>query len=179
MREYLDGGETYSEIAKRYGLSLTSVSLHGKDGGWARIRREKRKACASAADGVSQGEGAAEADNRTVGGSGTDGGGAAETPGDNTGNAGGVPKADEERIRGVAEMLLDKISDGITTGDIPVSGANVRQLTATVKDIMEILGVMTPAAADEHRAKLEKMRHDDGCDRVVSVVFGEAEEFCE
>lgn len=85
----------------------------------------------------------------------------------------------EEMIRLIAEKMLEKISDGIASGEISVSGANIRQLTATVKDIMDILGVMTPAEAEEHCARVERMKREIECDRTVSVVFGDADEFCE
>ncbi len=86
--------------------------------------------------------------------------------------------ADEKRIRGVAKMLLENISSGISCGGIEMTAQNIKQLTATVKDLMDILGVMTPAELEEHNAKMDKLRRDSEGDREVSVIFGEADEWC-
>ena len=86
-----------------------------------------------------------------------------------------IKRDDSDRIRSAAGIILDKISLAVESGEISVSDANLKQLTGAVRDIMDILGVMTPADAEEHAAKLEKLRGVG--DGVVSVVLGEAEEW--
>ncbi len=168
-REYVGGSESYRQIAGRYGMSRYSVAERGKSGEWPRLRREKKAAEAgkTGADDIS---GTAEAEKASA--AGNEGEEAA-------GLYAAAGEKNEERIRLIAEKLLEKISDGIASGEISVSGANIRQLTATVKDIMDILGVMTSAEAEEHCARIEKMKRETECDRTVSVVFGDAFEFSE
>ena len=87
-----------------------------------------------------------------------------------------IPDAD--RVRDAAVSLLTKISDGISNGDISVSGTNMKQLTGAVRDIMDILGVLTPAEEAERAAKLDRLRGETS-EATVSVILGDAEEWSE
>ena len=83
-----------------------------------------------------------------------------------------------ERVNGiqtVADMLLQKISEGVADGTLVVDSQSIRQITASLKDLREIKGYKSELDMQEQMARIEKLRKDveeDGPDKEIKVTIG-------
>ena len=89
-----------------------------------------------------------------------------------------VASQEAERVNGiqtVADMLLQKISEGVADGTLVVDSQSIRQITASLKDLREIKGYKTELDMQEQMARIEKLRKDveeDGPDKEIKVTIG-------
>ena len=89
-----------------------------------------------------------------------------------------VASQEAKRVSGietVADMLLQKISEGVADGTLVVDSQSIRQITASLKDLREIKGYKTELDMQEQMARIEKLRKDvegDGADKEIKVTIG-------
>ena len=78
-------------------------------------------------------------------------------------------------IQTVADMLLEKIKDGVANGTLIVDSQSIRQITASIKDLRDIKGYKSELDMQEQMARIEKLRKDveeDGADKEIKVTIG-------
>lgn len=78
-------------------------------------------------------------------------------------------------IQTVADMLLEKIKDGVANGTLIVDSQSIRQITASIKDLRDIKGYKSELDMQEQMARIEKLRkdvEDDGADKEIKVTIG-------
>ena len=78
-------------------------------------------------------------------------------------------------IQTVADMLLEKIKEGVANGTLIVDSQSIRQITASIKDLRDIKGYKSELDMQEQMARIEKLRKDveeDGADKEIKVTIG-------
>lgn len=78
-------------------------------------------------------------------------------------------------IQTVADMLLDKIKEGVADGTLVVDSQSIRQIVASIKDLRDIKGYKSDLDMQEQMARIEKLRKDvegDGADKEIKVTIG-------
>ena len=78
-------------------------------------------------------------------------------------------------IQTVADMLLEKIKEGVADGTLIVDSQSIRQITASIKDLRDIKGYKSELDMQEQMARIEKLRKDveeDGADKEIKVTIG-------
>ena len=78
-------------------------------------------------------------------------------------------------IQTVADMLLEKIKEGVANGTLIVDSQSIRQITASIKDLRDIKGYKSELDMEEQMARIEKLRKDvegDGADKEIKVTIG-------
>ena len=78
-------------------------------------------------------------------------------------------------IQTVADMLLEKIKEGVADGTLIVDSQSIRQITASIKDLRDIKGYKSELDMEEQMARIEKLRKDvegDGADKEIKVTIG-------
>lgn len=63
-------------------------------------------------------------------------------------------------IQTVADMLLEKIKEGVADGSLIIDSQSIRQITASIKDLREIKGYKSDLDMQEQLARIEKLRKD-------------------
>ena len=63
-------------------------------------------------------------------------------------------------IQTVADMLLEKIKEGVADGSLIIDSQSIRQITASIKDLREIKGCKSELDMQEQLARIEKLRKD-------------------
>lgn len=63
-------------------------------------------------------------------------------------------------IQTVADMLLEKIKDGVADGSLIIDSQSIRQITASIKDLREIKGYKSELDMQEQLARIEKLRKE-------------------
>ena len=63
-------------------------------------------------------------------------------------------------IQTVADMLLEKIKEGVSDGSLIIDSQSIRQITASIKDLREIKGYKSELDMQEQLARIEKLRKD-------------------
>ena len=63
-------------------------------------------------------------------------------------------------IQTVADMLLEKIKEGVEDGSLVTDSQSIRQITASIKDLREIKGYKSEIDMQEQLARIEKLRKD-------------------
>lgn len=63
-------------------------------------------------------------------------------------------------IQTVADMLLEKIKEGVADGSLIIDSQSIRQITASIKDLREIKGYKSELDMQEQLARIEKLRKD-------------------
>lgn len=92
-----------------------------------------------------------------------------------------VASQEADRVCGIqaaADLLLQRITEGIKDGTLITDTQSIRHLTASIKDIREIKGMKSELDAQEQLARIEKLRKeaqsDDG-DKEIRVVIDSAD----
>lgn len=63
-------------------------------------------------------------------------------------------------IQTVADMLLEKIKEGVADGSLIIDSQSIRQITASIKDLREIKGYKSELDMQEQLARIDKLRKD-------------------
>ena len=63
-------------------------------------------------------------------------------------------------IQTVADMLLEKIKEGVADGSLIIDSQSIRQITASIKDLREIKGYKSDLDMQEQLARIEKLRKE-------------------
>lgn len=74
-----------------------------------------------------------------------------------------VASREAKRVDGietVADMLLEKIKEGVENGTLIVDSQSIRQITASIKDLRDIKGYKSELDMQEQMARIEKLRKD-------------------
>ena len=89
-----------------------------------------------------------------------------------------VASQEAERVSGietVADMLLQKIMEGVKDGTLIVDTQSIRHITSSLKDLRDIKGYKSELDMQEQLARIEKLRKDveeDGADKEIKVTIG-------
>ena len=89
-----------------------------------------------------------------------------------------VASQEAERVSGietVADMLLQKIMEGVKDGTLIVDTQSIRHITSSLKDLRDIKGYKSELDMQEQIARIEKLRKDveeDGPDKEIKVTIG-------
>lgn len=65
-----------------------------------------------------------------------------------------------DRIQTIADVLLNKIEEGINSGDLIKNSKDLRAVTASIKDLRDIKGVKTDLDTEEQKARIAKLRKE-------------------
>ena len=63
-------------------------------------------------------------------------------------------------VQTVADMLLDKIKEGVADGSLIIDAQSIRQITASIKDLRDVRGMKTELDMQEQIARIEKLRQE-------------------
>jgi uncharacterized protein YjcR len=63
-------------------------------------------------------------------------------------------------IQTVADMLLEKIKEGVMNGTLIVDTQSIRHITSSLKDLRDIKGYKSELDMQEQLARIEKLRKD-------------------
>lgn len=70
-----------------------------------------------------------------------------------------------DSIQTVADLLLQKIKDGVEDGTLIVDSQSIRQITASIKDLRDIKGMKSELDMQEQMARIEKLRKEATMDQ--------------
>lgn len=82
-----------------------------------------------------------------------------------------------EKIQTVADVLLDRIVQGVNDGVFSSDSQSIRQITLSLKDLMDIKGIKSELDAQEQLARIEKLRREaqaESSDKEIRVVLDDA-----
>lgn len=77
-------------------------------------------------------------------------------------------------IQDVADLLLQKIREGVESGMLIMDSQSIRQITASIKDLRDIKGAKSELDMQEQMARIERLRKDvagDDTDKEIKVVI--------
>lgn len=80
-----------------------------------------------------------------------------------------VASQEAERVSGietVADMLLQKIMEGVKDGTLIVDTQSIRHITSSLKDLRDIKGYKSELDMQEQMARIEKLRKDATKDEI-------------
>lgn len=84
-------------------------------------------------------------------------------------------------IQTAADMLLDKIIEGVESGMLIVDSQSIRQITASLKDLRDIKGCKSELDMQEQMARIDKLRKEaqieENSNEVKVVLTGDLEEW--
>ena len=84
-------------------------------------------------------------------------------------------------VQTVADMLLDKIKEGVADGTLIIDAQSIRQITASIKDLRDVKGMKTELDMQEQMARIDKLRKEAMADQesndIKVVICSEAEEY--
>ena len=76
-------------------------------------------------------------------------------------------------IQTVADMLLEKIKEGVADGTLIVDTQSIRHITSSLKDLRDIKGYKSELDMEEQLARIEKLRKDAAKDEVSTDEQGQ------
>lgn len=86
-----------------------------------------------------------------------------------------------DKIQSVADVLLDKIAEGIENGTLIVEAKDIRALTSSLKDLREIKGIKSDLDMKEQIARIDKLRREAEQDNeqkdIRVVISGELDDY--
>ncbi len=65
-----------------------------------------------------------------------------------------------DEIQGVADLLLQRIKEGVDSGSLITDAQSIRQLTASIKDLRDIKGMKSELDMQEQIARIEKLKKE-------------------
>lgn len=89
-----------------------------------------------------------------------------------------VSSQESKRVDGiqtVADLLLQRIKDGVNDGSLIVDAQSIRQLTASIKDLRDIKGMKSELDMQEQMARIEKLRKEASVEQEskdIKVIIG-------
>jgi len=150
--EYItDESSSYRKLAKKYGISYTSIGDRARKEDWAKEREQfQSKTLSKTLSAISQGQARRAA-----------------------------------RVQTVADKLLDKIEDAVDNLDMKelfLDKQALRQVTAAMKDIKDILMIKSEADYREQEARIRTLEkqaeaNKDESSGIEVVIGAEAEEY--
>ena len=87
-----------------------------------------------------------------------------------------VASQEAERVNGiqtVADILLQKIQEGVENGTLIVDTQSIRHITSSLKDLRDIKGYKSELDMQEQLARIEKLRKDATKDDVSTDEQGQ------
>ena len=63
-------------------------------------------------------------------------------------------------VQTVADMLLNKIKEGVADGSLIIDAQSIRQITASIRDLRDIKGMKSELDMQEQIARIEKLRKE-------------------
>lgn len=87
-----------------------------------------------------------------------------------------VASQEAERVNGiqtVADILLQKIAEGVKSGYLIVDSQSIRHITSSLKDLRDIKGYKSELDMQEQLARIEKLRKDATKDEVSAEEQGQ------
>ena len=79
-------------------------------------------------------------------------------------------------IQTVADLLLQKIADGVNDGTLILDARDLRAVTASLKDLREIKGYKSELDMQEQIARIDKLRKeaqkDEEANKEIKVIIG-------
>lgn len=86
-----------------------------------------------------------------------------------------------DKVQSIADLLLEKISDGVKDGILIVDAQSIRQITASIKDLRDIKGMKSELDMQEQMARIDKLRKEAQAEQESSaiqvIISGELEEY--
>lgn len=86
-----------------------------------------------------------------------------------------------DKVQSIADLLLEKISDGVKDGILIVDAQSIRQITASIKDLRDIKGMKSELDMQEQMARIDKLRKEAQVEQESSaiqvIISGELEEY--
>ena len=79
-------------------------------------------------------------------------------------------------IQTVADMLLEKIKEGVADGTLIVDTQSIRHITSSLKDLRDIKGYKSELDMAEQLARIEKLRKDVDVEEKDTTVIVQFEE---
>ena len=76
-------------------------------------------------------------------------------------------------IQTVADMLLQKITEGVENGTLIVDTQSIRHITSSLKDLRDIKGYKSELDMQEQMARIEKLRKDATKDNISTEEQGQ------
>ena len=76
-------------------------------------------------------------------------------------------------IQTVADLLLERIKEGVTKGTLIIDSQSIRQITASLKDLRDIKGIKSELDMQEQMARIDKLRKeasDDDANKDTKIV---------
>lgn len=128
--EYIRTGASYRELADKYGVSFSTIQKRGADEKWT----EKRKLVGRRSEEL-----------------------LAEKIADSS------AKREVKRLdtfNDVADLLMEKIKAGIMDESMTKTSKDIRAITASLKDLKEIMGYKSDLDREEQMARIEKLRKE-------------------
>ena len=68
-------------------------------------------------------------------------------------------------IQTVADLLLERIKEGVTKGTLIIDSQSIRQITASLKDLRDIKGIKSELDMQEQMARIDKLRKEATMDQ--------------
>ena len=78
-----------------------------------------------------------------------------------------------EDIQTVADLLLQKIKEGVENGTLVVDTQSIRHITSSLKDLRDIKGYKSELDMQEQIARIEKLRKDATKDNISTEEQGQ------
>lgn len=147
--EYIRGGVSYRKLAKKHGVSLSSITRRSSKEKWADLRKQSEVKT-------------------------------------NTKIVESVASQEAKRVDGiqtVADILLQKIREGVENGSLIVDSQSIRQITASIKDLRDIKGMKSELDMQEQMARIDKLRKEASNEQeskdIRVIIGGDIEEYAE
>lgn len=88
-----------------------------------------------------------------------------------------------DMIQDVADLLLQRIKEGVDDRSLLTDSQSIRQITASIKDLRDIKGCKSELDMQEQIARIEKLRReaqaDAPTDTSIEIRIGNADEYAE
>ena len=86
-------------------------------------------------------------------------------------------------IQSLADLLLEKIKDGVNDGTLIVDSQSIRQITASIKDLRDIKGMKSELDMQEQMARIEKLRKEATIENeskdIKVIISGDLDDYSE
>lgn len=97
-----------------------------------------------------------------------------------------VASQEANRVNGiqtVADLLLNKITEGVNNGTLIVDSQSFKQITGALKDLRDIKGYKSELDLQEQMARIDKLRKEAATNEaskdIKVIISGEADEYSE
>lgn len=167
--QYIQGGESYTALARQWGVGQRALAVRGRDEGWPQLRAAHKRGGAASDTPMHEPAPttAADADRAT-----------AQNPAPVANPLLSCEAASMARIEAVTDLLLEK-AERLLYED--VDAQTIQRLASAIKTIKETKGLRTEPDAREQEAKIKGMelknKAEDEVDNTIIVQLGEAAKY--